>query len=93
MIDDENGNLADEDDNKRNDSIEMHKNWINAAAEIGCSSARLKLYGSKNIEIWESLSIDSLTKLGEHAKSLNINVIVENHGRITSNIPELMDVI
>jgi sugar phosphate isomerase/epimerase len=31
--------------------------------------------------------------LGNHAKSLNINVIVENHGRITSNIPELMDVI
>ena len=93
MIDDENGNLADEDDNKRNDSIEMHKNWINAAAEIGCSSARLNLYGSKNIEIWKSLSIDSLIKLGEHAKSLNINVIVENHGRITSNIPELMDVI
>ena len=93
MIDDENGNLADEDDNKRNDSIEMHKNWINAAAEIGCSSARLNLYGSKNIEIWKSLSMDSLAKLGEHANSLNINVIVENHGRITSNIPELMDVI
>lgn len=93
MIDDENGNLADEDDNKRNDSIEMHKNWINAAAEIGCSSARLNLYGSKNIEIWKSLSIDSLTKLGEHAKSLNINVIVENHGQLSSNIPVLMEVI
>lgn len=93
MIDDENGHLADENEIKRNESIEMHKNWINASAEIGCSHARLNLYGSKDVDTWKALSMKSLTELGNHAKSLNINVIVENHGRITSNIPELMDVI
>ena len=60
---------------------------------MNCSSVRLNLYGSKDVETWKALSIDSLGRLGEHAKGSGLNVIVENHGRITSNIPELMNAI
>ena len=92
MIDEE-GDLAGEDEEKRLKSIDNHKLWIDTAAEMNCTSVRLNLYGSKDIETWKALSIDSLSKLGEHAKGTGLNVIVENHGRITSNIPELMNAI
>ena len=92
MIDDE-GDLADENEDMRLKAIDNHKLWIDTAASMNCSSIRLNLYGSKDIDTWKNLSIDSLSKLGEYAKGTGINVIVENHGRITSNIPELMSVI
>lgn len=92
MIDEE-GDLAGEDEEERLKSIDNHKLWIDTAAEMNCTSVRLNLYGSKDIETWKALSIESLTKLGEHAKGTGLNVVVENHGRITSNIPELMNAI
>ena len=92
MIDEE-GDLANEDEQQRLKSIDNHKLWIDTAAEMNCSSVRLNLYGSKDVEIWKALSIESLSQLGDHAKGTGINVIVENHGRITSNIPELMNAI
>jgi len=92
MIDEE-GYLADENESVRLQAVDNHKLWIDAAAEMNCSSVRLNLYGSKDVETWKALSIDSLGKLGEHAKGSDLNVIVENHGRITSNIPELMNAI
>ena len=92
MIDDE-GDLVDENEDRRLKAIDNHKLWIDTAASMNCSSIRLNLYGSKDIDTWKNLSIDSLSKLGEYAQGTGINVIVENHGRITSNIPELMSVI
>jgi sugar phosphate isomerase/epimerase len=92
MIDSE-GNLAEENNDQRLSSIDNHKLWIETAAEMNCSSVRLNLYGSKDFDTWTELSIDSLSKLSEFASGHNINVTVENHGRITSNIPALMNVI
>ena len=67
--------------------------WIDAAAVMNCESVRLNLYGTSNVKIWKELSMESLSELGGYAKKSGINVMVENHGRITSNIPELMKVI
>ena len=92
MIDSE-GNLADEDPDARLISIDNHKRWIETAAEMNCSAIRLNLYGSKDVNTWTELSIDSLSQLAEFASVHSINVTVENHGRITSNIPALMNVI
>jgi len=92
MIDSE-GDLANEDNNERLASIDNHKRWIETAAEMNCSAIRLNLYGSKDVNTWTELSIDSLSTLSEFASGHNINVTVENHGRITSNIPVLMNVI
>ena len=85
--------LADPNQSNRNKAIENHKMWIDAAAIMNCESVRLNLYGSSNVKIWKELSMESLSNLGEYAKKIGINVMVENHGRITSNIPELMKVI
>ncbi len=92
MIDGE-GDLASSNLIKQKEAIENHKLWIYAASKIGCSSVRLNLYGEKDPDKWISNSIKSLSELSKYAKTLNINVLVENHGRITSNIPLLMKVI
>ena len=92
MIDDE-GDLSSSDAESRMSAIENHKLWIKAAHEMKCSSVRLNLYGEKDPEKWIENSIKSLATLSDYAAPLNINVIVENHGRITSNVPLLMQAI
>ena len=92
MIDEIEG-LAEENKSRRLKAVENHKMWIDAAEIMGCESVRLNLYGSSNAEKWKDLSINSLSELGSYAKNSGVNVIVENHGRISSNIPKLMDVI
>ena len=92
MIDEIEG-LAEENKSRRLKAVENHKMWIDAAEIMGCESVRLNLYGSSNAEKWKDLSINSLSELGSYAKISGVNVIVENHGRISSDIPKLMDVI
>ena len=92
MIDEIEG-LAEENKSRRLKAVENHKMWIDAAEIMGCESVRLNLYGSSNAEKWKDLSVKSLSELGSYAKNSGVNVIVENHGRISSDIPKLMDVI
>ena len=92
MIDEIEG-LAEENKSRRLKAVENHKMWIDAAEIMGCESVRLNLYGSSNAEKWKDLSVKSLSELGSYAKISGVNVIVENHGRISSDIPKLMDVI
>ena len=92
MIDEIEG-LAEENKSRRLKAVENHKMWIDAAQIMGCESVRLNLYGSSNAEKWKDLSVKSLSELGSYAKNSGVNVIVENHGRISSDIPKLMDVI
>ena len=92
MIDEIEG-LAEENKLRRLKAVDNHKMWIDAAEIMGCESVRLNLYGTSNAEKWKDLSIKSLSDLGSYAKNSGVNVIVENHGRISSDIPKLMDVI
>ena len=92
MIDSE-GDLASSDENTRSEAIANHKLWIDAANQMGCSAVRLNLFGESDPEKWVANSILSLTDLAGYAADKNINVIVENHGRLSSNVPVLMKVI
>jgi sugar phosphate isomerase/epimerase len=92
MIDSE-GDLASSDENTRSEAIANHKLWIDAANQMGCSAVRLNLFGESDPEKWVANSILSLTDLVDYAADKNINVIVENHGRLSSNVPVLMKVI
>lgn len=84
MIDGQ-GNLAVSDEKERNETVEKHKIWVDAAAAMGCHSIRVNLNGSSDPEEWKKNSIDGLTKLSTYAKGKNINVLVENHGGLSSN--------
>ena len=89
MVDDE-GDLADPDENKRNQAVENHKRWVDAASKLGCQSIRVNTFGTNDPEIWKTTVVDGLRKLSEYAATKNINVLCENHGWLSSNPVELM---
>ena len=89
MVDDE-GDLADPDENMRNQAVENHKRWVDAASKLGCQSIRVNTFGTNDPEIWKTTVVDGLRKLSEYAATKNINVLCENHGWLSSNPVELM---
>jgi len=84
MIDGE-GDLASPDENERNEAVEKHKKWVDAAQFLGCHSIRVNLFGSRDMDVWMDASTDGLLKLSQYAATKNINVLVENHGYLSSN--------
>ncbi|OIQ36747.1 MAG: xylose isomerase [Bacteroidetes bacterium MedPE-SWsnd-G1] len=87
MIDHE-GDLSVSDKVGRDKAIQDHIVWVDAAAELGCSSIRVNLFGDpgeKDVQAWHHGSVDGMGRLSEYASKSNINVIVENHGGLSSH--------
>jgi len=84
MIDGE-GALGDVDEQKRNKAVENHYKWVDAAKYLGCHSIRVNAGTTADYEEGKKLAADGLRRLSEHAKPLDMNVIVENHGGLSSN--------
>lgn len=91
MIDGE-GDLAANDSINRNKAVENHKKWVDAAQFLGCHSIRVNLFGSENREEWKNNSVDALKKLSQYAADKNVNVLVENHGYLSSDADLLVNV-
>jgi sugar phosphate isomerase/epimerase len=91
MIDNE-GPLALPSDKERLTAVDDHKKWIEAAKFLGCKTVRVNLHGDGETNSKKTASIDSLSRLGEFAKPLDINVVVENHGSDSSKGTWLADV-
>jgi len=91
MIDNE-GSLALPVDKERLMAVDNHKKWIEAANFLGCKTVRVNLHGEGKSDEKKTASIDSLSRLGEFAKPMNINVVVENHGSDSSNGVWMADV-
>ena len=95
MVDDE-GELAASSKHERNEAINRHSKWIDAASELKCHSIRVNLFGKDtehDFYKWKEASIDGLGRLAEYALKNNINVIVENHGGLSSAGDKLTEVI
>ena len=86
------GNLADTSSKEIKTAIEQHKKWVELAAEIGCHSIRVNLSGEKDPKRWIDKSVEGLTGLCGFAKTMGINIIVENHGGLSSNASLLAQV-
>lgn len=84
MVDGE-GNLGDEDQTKRLQAVENHYKWIDAAAFLGCKSIRVNAAGQGSREEVANRVVESLSTLADYGKKSKINVIVENHGGISSH--------
>ena len=91
MIDGQ-GNLATTDAEERQAAVENHYKWVDAAAALGCHSVRVNLAGSNDPAVWIPAATDGLSKLATYAATKNINVIVENHGGLSSNAGLLVQV-
>lgn len=84
MIDRE-GALGDPDDGRRRQAVENHYKWVDAAHALGCHSIRVNAESEGSWDEQMRLAADGLRRLAEYAEGPGINVIVENHGGLSSN--------
>ncbi len=66
-------------------TVENHKKWIDAAKFLGCHSVRVNAGSRGTYEEQQKLAADGLRMLCEYGDTQNINVLVENHGGLSSN--------
>ena len=92
MIDGE-GDLSVASASERKKGVENHYKWVETAAAMGCHSIRINLFGVSDREAWVENSSESLSTIGTYAAQYNINVIVENHGYLSSDAGLLMQVL
>lgn len=79
------GMVGDPDKTKRLKTVENHKRWIDAAAYLGCHSIRVNAASQGSYDEQQKLAADGLRMLCEYGDTKKINVIVENHGGLSSN--------
>lgn len=79
------GNLGDPDDTRRATAVENHYRWVEAAKTLGCATIRVNAASQGSREEQARLAADGLRRLSEFAATHEINVIVENHGGLSSH--------
>jgi sugar phosphate isomerase/epimerase len=81
------GQLGNPEQAERAKAVENHHPWVEAAAFLGCHAIRVNAASSAALppEQQQKLAADGLRSLGEYADSRQINVLVENHGGLSSN--------
>ena len=84
MCDNE-GSLGDPDPIARTKAVENHYKWIDAGKYLGCHSIRVNAQSEGEYDEQMKLAADGLSRLTEYGANNNINVIVENHGGLSSN--------
>jgi L-ribulose-5-phosphate 3-epimerase len=84
MCDNE-GDLGDPDEDKRSKAVENHYKWVEAAKFLGCHSIRVNARFSGSFEEQMERAVDGLRRLAEFGAQHDMNVIVENHGGLSSN--------
>lgn len=84
MVDGE-GEMANLNAGKRNQAVENHYKWVDAAKFLGCHSIRVNCFGEGSAEEVAKAGTEGLRKLSEYAQKSEIGIIVENHGGYSSN--------
>ena len=84
MCDNE-GSLGDPDPVARTKAVENHYKWIDAGKYLGCHSIRVNARSKGKYDEQMKLAADGLSRLIEYGVNNDINVIVENHGGLSSN--------
>ena len=79
------GRLGDPDQAKRTEAVEKHYFWVKTAKFLGCHSIRVNAASEGTWDEQMKLAADGLRTLCEFGDKQRINVIVENHGGLSSN--------
>jgi sugar phosphate isomerase/epimerase len=87
------GLMGDTDTAKRQQTVENHYRWVDAAKFLGCHAIRVNCGGDGTMEMVAAAGAESLRKLSEYGQTAGISVIVENHGGYSSNSEWLTGVI
>jgi sugar phosphate isomerase/epimerase len=94
MVDGE-GALGDPDSKARKQAVKNHHPWVEAAKYLGCHSIRVNAdaKGVGSPEEQAKRVVEGLRALAEYAGNHGLNVLVENHGGLSSNASWLAGVI
>ncbi len=85
MVDGE-GHIGAGSDQKRQKTIDNHKKWVEAAKRLGCHSIRVNSHGEGKDDAEKAANcVKGLSSLSTFAQDHQINIIVENHGGLSSN--------
>ena len=86
MIDGE-GSLGDPNEAGRTKAVENHYKWVEAAKFFGCRHIRVNAdaKGQGSFEEQQKRAADGLRRLSEFGAKHKMNIIVENHGGLSSN--------
>jgi L-ribulose-5-phosphate 3-epimerase len=90
---DREGAIGDADPAARTKAVENHYKWVTAAKYLGCHSIRVNAQSSGTFGAQLDFATDGLRRLAEFGAQHGMNVIVENHGGLSSNGKWLASVI
>lgn len=81
------GNLGDPDVKRRVTAVRNHLKWLEWAKELNCHSIRVNAASDGRLSFQEQqkLAADGLLRLSELGDTYDLNVIVENHGGLSSH--------
>lgn len=77
--------LGDPSEEKRLQTVDDYKKWVDAAVFLGCHSLRVNAGSSGSYEEQQKLAADGIRRLCDYAKPMGLNILVENHGGLSSN--------
>jgi sugar phosphate isomerase/epimerase len=79
------GRLGDPDAGARRQAVENHRRWLEAARTLRCATIRVNAASDGSFDEQQRLAADGLSQLTALAAPLELNVVVENHGGLSSN--------
>jgi L-ribulose-5-phosphate 3-epimerase len=78
------GRIGDPDSAKRRQAVENHYKWVTAAKTLGCATIRVNAASEGTADEQMKLAADGLRRLCEFADPHRIDIVVENHGGLSS---------
>lgn len=90
------GDLGNPNDSERQQAVENHYKWIEAAKFLDCRTIRVNARGQSGYSYEDQLryAADGFRKLCEFSEPYGIYIVLENHGGISSNgqwVADLME--
>lgn len=84
MVDKE-GKLGSRSKRGRRRAVDRHRRWLAAARFLGCHAIRVNAESSGSFEDQLGRAAEGLRQLSEIADDFDLDVLVENHGGLSSN--------
>ena len=90
---DEKNELDHANQDQRDKSVEAHKEWIDCAAQLGCSAIRVNCRSGGDPAENRKQAVDGLGRLCEYAQKTPVQVVIEPHGRNSQDPDWILSVI
>ncbi|MEE2777905.1 MAG: sugar phosphate isomerase/epimerase family protein [Acidobacteriota bacterium] len=84
MVDNE-GRLGAPDRKEQAEAVANHRKWIEAGRFLGCHAVRVNAHSEGSFSEQQNRVADGLRELAEVGAELGVDVIVENHGGLSSH--------